>query len=1489
MKRLFRVIGIVLLIPILLFVLITVLLYIPPVQNFVVKEAAAIASDAAGMDISIGRLGLTFPLNLDIENILVVQAADKGKEDSMTHKPDTIADIGRVTVNVKFRPLLKGVVMFDALEIDDAKINTADIVSSALVKGQVGELKVIGREVELSTSVVDIGDVTLKDAQLYIALADSVPEDTTTASEPTAWTILIDNIGLSATALTLVMHDSIETEAYIGTLTLTETELDLGGGSYDVKTLQLKDSRVNYDDMIAADGITVQLDSVHYCDPDAKVVISALACSIAYGNAEIGIEKCQATLAMDSTSVHVPCLTISTADSQIDAAADMDLNAFDSIPGQFRIRARADIGKQDMLTALSIAETDAVNSQLYPNYPLTLIISADGNMKHLDITGIEMTLPTALSATIEGYAENLDDTDHLKANIELDATTENLDFIIGTDYTLPRGIGIRGQAAIDASSYKAKLNITEGKGGMNMKAAIDGCGTDIFDKSTRLNADLRVDSFAYDSIKLGDITLEANLEDGIAHASLVSENTILNGSITIDGLLTSEKVEATLSADIKDADLRMLHVTENDIGIAFCTHLDLSTDMVSAHRIEGQIADFRIQTAEQTFTPPDLSIDACARPDTLWAMADCGDFNLSLCTSGGYEQVLNQINILTDSLQAQVTDRRIDYEAIKPLFPTATLHVNSGQKNPVYAFLKTQGIGFELINADIGTDPERGIWAGAHAFSLTTDSVQIDTIKMWIKQDGGRVTAFGQVRNSADNPQYIFNAMFNAAVFDRGASLGVKLYDEDDALSVELGLMAEVNDEGLAVHLFPDKPTLWYMPFTVNHGNYIQLARTNKITADVDLLADNGTRFSLLSHEKDEDADTTLLQDITLSIDKLNLAELTSVIPYAPEVSGVMGGDFHIMADSSRQISMTSYTYIDSLVYEDCELGNISSDFAYMLREDTTHALSATLMIDDEQVIALDGTYKNTEEGDIDATMTLEQVPLHLVNGFIPDQLLGFRGYGQGELAVTGTLAKPVVDGVLNVDSVHVISIPYGVDLRANDAPITITASNLTLENFALYSYNENPLKISGNVDFADLDKIKLNLGIAAKNYQIINSKEQKGSIAYGKGFIDVGMLVSGSLEQLKIRGIVNVLGTTNMTYILTDSPLTTDDRLKDLVTFTDFRDTTEVKVYRAAPSGMDMTLTLKIEEGARIFCALNATKTNYVDVEGGGDLRLTWGDDDEMSLTGRYTINSGEMKYELPIIPLKTFTIGEGSYIEFTGEIMNPTLNISATEEVKATVSSDGGDSRTVTFDCGVKVTQTLSNMGLEFTLDAPEDLTVKNELASMSTEDRGKAAVTMLTTGMYISDGNTEGFSMNSALNSFLQSEINSITGSALRSIDLSVGLDTSSDSYGNTHTDYSFKFAKRLWNNRVNFVIGGKISGSDSSTDDSSDDAFIDNVSLEYRLDASSMRYIKVFYDRGAYDLLEGRVTEYGAGFIWRKKADKFWQLFNFKSNDNTYNKK
>lgn len=607
-----------------------------------------------------------------------------------------------------------------------------------------------------------------------------------------------------------------------------------------------------------------------------------------------------------------------------------------------------------------------------------------------------------------------------------------------------------------------------------------------------------------------------------------------------------------------------------------------------------------------------------------------------------------------------------------------------------------------------------------------------------------------------------------------------------------------------------------------------------------------------------------------------------SVLPYLPNVSGVMNGDFHVIKTANEQ-SVSSVVTVDNMVYEGCKLGNLGSEFVYMPLEDGKHVVDGTLSCNGYDVGAISGSYDPVGEGSIDATLSLTRTPLKLLNGFIPNQIIGLKGYCDGDLTMKGTLSAPHVDGTLKLDSAYLESVPYGVELKFADTPVTITDSRMLFDNFKMFAKNRTPLTVNGSLNFANLDNISLNTRISAQNYLLIDSKENMRSEAYGKAYVNFLGVVRGPLESLEMRGKLDVLGSTDMTYILRDSPLTTDTQLDNLVKFTSFKSKRVAEVERPALTGFSMDLTMDIDEGAHIVCALNADHSNYVDLMGGGTLRMQYGAVDGLRLTGRYTLNNGEMKYSLPVIPLKTFAIQDGSYVEFMGDAMNPRLNITATEQTKASVSTDGGAGRSVTFNCGVKITKTLQDMGLEFIIEAPEDMSVNSDLQAMSKESRGKVAVTMLTTGMYLTDGNINTFSMNSALSAFLNSQINSISGNALRTLDLSFGMDNSTGSDGEIHTDYSFKFSKRFWNNRLRIVVGGKVSSG--ATVPNQNDSFFDNVTFEYRLSQNSNKYLKFFYDRDSYDWLEGYVEQFGAGFMYRRKLQNLTDLFRFKRSKNT----
>ena len=1531
--------------PVLLIILLTVLLYMPPVQNWAVKQVAAYASESTGMDISVEHVELVFPLKLGVEGVKVLQPIDSLKNNPdifLRNQKDTVADIRRMVVDVQLLPLFSNQVMVDELNFTKMKVNTTHFIHEARIKGDVGSLRLMAHGIDLGKEHVNVNHVLLSDAKLSVELSDTVPPDTTPSSN--FWKINIQKLKLKNTDFTLHMPgDTLQVNAYFGDVLAQTTYLDLYKGLYQVGTLDWKNGRVKYDNNferpvvgvdfnhLALREMALKADSFYYCDSKLDVKIRKAQFKEKSG---LAVNQMTGRFVMDSLKLQLPDVYLRTPVSNLQAHVDMDLDAFaDKNPGKVMAQVNGSLGRSDLMLFMADALPKAMLRR-WPYYPLSVEGTFRGNLQQASFSGLRLSLPTAFQLSADGRLSNLTDMARLRANVNLKARTYQLDFLTAMldpslmrEIRIPSGIGIQGNLNVDGTKYATKMAVAEGKGSLKLDAKVEtklrkdgsfdmnrlaylakvqaknvqvkhflpkqdlssftgtleakGMGIDMLSPKTTLNAKAHIAQVHYGKYKLGNVLAVAHVANGKIHADVDSKNQYLKGLVSVDALTNTKTLQATLTADVRDANLYLLKVTQKPMNVQLCGHVDLRSDLKCNHQLWATMGDITLQTPEKVYRPVGVNVDILSRRDTTHAIAECGDFRLHMDAHGGYQMLLNRLEGLQKELLVQLRNRRIDQVKIRSQFPLGHISLSTGKDNFISRFINYCGYQFKAVDMDLAASPITGLNGYLNVDSLVAGGVQLDTIRALVHTQGDTIRYSARVQNNRNNPQYVFKALVDGELQEQGSNIDARIYDANNKLGVDVGLAALLLDNGVKISLIDTHPILGYKKFTANEDNYLMLGNDDRVSANLVLKAAGDMGVRIYSNDENEDA----LQDLTVSMSNFNLDKVLSVIPYMPDISGIMDGDFHIV-QTKEDLSVSSNLKIDNLVYEKCPMGDVGSEFVYMPKSDGSHYVDGILNYEGEEVATVKGTYKSEGNGYLDANVDMEKLPLHFINGFVPDQIIGLKGYGEGKLALKGALNKLDVEGEVYLDSAYLVSVPYGVTMRFANDPVRIIGSKLLFENFMMYANNESPLNLQGDLDFTDVGNMLLNIRMRAQNFLLIDAKENARSEAFGKAYVNFYGMMQGPLSNLNMRGKLDVLGNTDMTYVLRESELTTDTQLDELVKFTDFKSGKAVVVEKPTLEGFKMSMSISIDESAHILCALNADKTNYIDLMGGGDLRMGYSSAAGITLTGKYTLNDGEMKYSLPIIPLKTFNIQDGSYIQFNGDPFNPTLNITALENVKATVNEGEGNGRQVDFNCGVMLTQTLEKPGIQFIISASNDSNLQDELNSMSVEERGKIAITMLASGMYLASGNTSSFSMNSALTSFLNSEINNIAGTAMRSIGLDMGLsvDNSTNASGALHTDYNFKFAKRFFNNRLSFSVGGQVStGAEMENARNDNNMFFNNVELQYRLNKGASMYVRAFYNNNTYDWLEGQIGEYGAGFTWRRKLAKFTDIFRFKSDN------
>lgn len=1474
-----RRIVLVLLIPIIIFALLIVSLYIPSVQNFIQKKATSYVSEATGMDISIGRVDLRFPLNLLVRDVTILQ------------EKDTMLSFSELNVSVQVLPLLKKKVMLNTLMLNQAKVNTRSLIDGVKVKGTLGDIKVGTRLVDLDTSIADFTDIYLDQINLLVVLADTT--ETKSDEEPLDWTILLDNINLTNSSVDLQMPlDSMTLGAHLPSLNVRGVNIDLGAGNYGVSRIDLSEAALTYQSgsivrQLGVDPnnldfktLSLSFDSVFYGE---KLIQANIETFSFLEKSGIQVNSLEGRLKMTDEYFSCSNLSLRTPLSLFTLGVDAPLNwCNDTVPTQ--IDASIHLSLKELAMALGVKDEDVDISTWGP---IIAKVKASGTADNLRLDEVYAELSDSFIFTIQGAAKKACDENKRVGQVDLLGDFYDLSRFeswIADDGSIriPKQMLLKGIASINGSKIHTQLSLNQGKGVVNLEADYDtanesyrvsgdidslninhfipnqplynlslglqakGSGIDFMSNKSQGEFDLHLNELRYDHLAFRKFNLSALLNSGKLQTKISSDNPIVKG--TIDGyyILTAPMLNLNYQVSIEDIDLYKLGL--------------------SKQRIKD---------------PVNITADLITDNDSVCLTINSGDFAFHFDAHQSFNELLDQSTLLMKTFMAQLKKKDIDYNDLQKHLPEAHLAWEVGQKNVISSLLSQNKINYTNSTAKFEVNPLRGMhgWMGVGGFKV--DSLKLDSIIFTLDQDTTGIRVETGVVKGKKNQETAFRSFVRGFLSKSSASIDLDFETGNNMKGLLFGVNIMPVGKGTYVTLTPDEPIIAFRKFKFkDKKNWLVLRDDFRVFADIDMEETRQIGFKMTSNLKD----TTSLQNMNIDIREIQLNDITRLFPFLPQLDGVFSAETHyVQTDSTLQVS--TELFIDSLQYEKKLIGDLSLGATWLPDGKNSDLINMYLTHNHDEVLMVDGVINRAGEQDVvDVNAVFEHFPLKVANVLFPEGELALDGDIDGHLHITGSADAPKINGELILDSVTIFSKQAGAKFTLDSRPVVVKDSKIVFNDFAIYSTDQNPFKINGTVDITNLSEPVIDLKLTASNYTLINAKRTKESILYGKLFVGVNATVRGTLDALKMRGNMSVLDNTDLTYVLTESPLTVQDRLGDLVQFTSFRDTTEVHTDTIPRElgGIDMVMAIHIDPSVQFKVDLSADRSSRIALQGGGDLSMQYTPQGEFFLNGRYALSGGIIKYSLPVIPSKEFQISNDSYIEWTGKVDNPKLNLLASDRVRASVSEADGSSHMVNFDVIIGAKNRLDNLQLVFDVNAPDNSTVQNQLASMGQEERSKQAIALLATGVYLASsgsGGKGGLDMGAALNSVLQSQINAIAGSSLKNASLSVGVEEYDMSEaGGKRTDYSFRYSQRFLNNRFQISLGGRIKTGVQAENDF--DSFIDNVSLEYRLDASGTRFVRIFHNKNYESVLEGEITETGVGLILRKKLNRLGELFIFK---------
>lgn len=553
----------------------------------------------------------------------------------------------------------------------------------------------------------------------------------------------------------------------------------------------------------------------------------------------------------------------------------------------------------------------------------------------------------------------------------------------------------------------------------------------------------------------------------------------------------------------------------------------------------------------------------------------------------------------------------------------------------------------------------------------------------------------------------------------------------------------------------------------------------------------------------------------------------------------------------------------------------------------------------------------------LDATISLNQTPLRWANPFIEGILTIGQGNADGNVRITGTAQKPVIDGSLHLGPVK-LHIDYtGVDYTIAPATVRVTNHAIAFDPINIKDRFGNLGTLSGSVQHNLFQDITFRLYATAPAIEALNLESHDNANFYGHVIARLDAAsISGPLENLRMS-IQAAPAAESQLYIPVSTSATGNSY--NYVTFAKHGETQVIS------TGRKNRLTINIDAIANplaeVSLILDPATGDEIRARGNGVIQMEIPAAGDIKIFGNYEIEQGSYNFTFRQLFLKrNFAINSGSRIGFNGSLSQTELNVNATYQTRASLyellteyekrsmpDNEREDARRIqNVNVLLTMSGSLQQPDLSFKLDLPEKRSVgtyaytKLEQINQSDRELFDQVASLLLIGYFIPPEGIESGVANSGVSGAVNniSEIlstttsqqltniaNKILGDPKLSIDFkykNYNLSDGSASNPVNRNEIKVGFRRNFLNDRLIVELGtaydwGRPAGSNNNTANFNP---VGDFRAQYLLNPGGSLRLNAFNVSDYDALVDKNVTRRGIGLSWRRSFDHIGDLFSGK---------
>ena len=852
---------------------------------------------------------------------------------------------------------------------------------------------------------------------------------------------------------------------------------------------------------------------------------------------------------------------------------------------------------------------------------------------------------------------------------------------------------------------------------LTFQLELNGTGLEV--KDTDFNSVLNIKSLTFRGNEFNDIQVYGNFDHSRLSTTTIISHKYLSLYMESGIDFNYEMPEYSLMANVRNADLVNLHLSDFDTIMMFSTNVDIT---LSGNDVDNLLGNLKIMNTNYNngseYRMRGFAANVNEQNGVKDISIDCDFFKFTCSGIICFKEI---VDVMKNNM--------IHYFDI-PSWKDVTLKTYQPQEFSFALRLKDTRQLTKLFMPDLHVASGTEITASYtnlhfyHSSTIESQEIVFNGLKfnnLYIRNDAKYSTYESILKldniilrdTTANNPDPISLENVNLLTICADDTIKATLkWDDNEKEDHNIALInAKFSldpDDGGVLSITSDTIRINDSIWNINPDCNL-VFNNNRTAINKLMLSTDSQSMSLNGYFPKKDADTLKMVFNNVNVSNFDFITLGNGLDFDGIIDGLVD-----ISGINEHLAFFSNIEIGQMYINKQEVGDVSVNTSWNDPKKAIYTKTEIYKLDNDhekiKSVDLNGYYFTQKKSDnLDFDLIFNNFRLETVSPFLSSVVSRMTGLASGKLDIKGSINEPIIIGKVAMKNAG-CSVNFLNSYYTFTDDVRLTRDKILFDKLVLNDTLGNKAVVNGYIGHDHLRDFSFDINITCDDFLALNIPAEKAIGFYGSAVTDGTVKIQGPMNHITMNIDASTQKGTEINIPLTsNTDMDNDfivfiDRQAEVDTIVDIGYTESVAEKK---SGFSMFLNTEVTPVAdvNIYLPMNM---GSISAKGAGNVAIGLTPND-FNLRGDYIIESGNFVFTLEMMK-RTFTLRKGGTLRWTGDPTDADIDVVGVYRTKTSLTSLGPDftdstsiNNNINVDCIIRLSDKLMNPSLSFGIELP------------------------------------------------------------------------------------------------------------------------------------------------------------------------------------------